>query len=293
MQLASGPQPTQMHQASPTLPDEPFITIEPSTSWVAIRLGDLWEYRELLYFLIWRDVKVRYKQTLLGTVWTVLQPLLATLIFTVFFGILAGVKTDGVPYPIFAFSGLMIWTFFANAVIKSSNSLVGSAQLITKVYFPRLLIPVAAVGTGLVDLAISFVVLLAMMIYYHVAITWNILLLPVLILLVMLFALGVGLWLSAMNVKYRDVGQLVPFLIQMWMFASPVIFPPTLVPEKWRWLLILNPLTGLIDGFRASVLGRGGFYGPALALSCAVTIALLVYSAYSFRRMEKTFADLV
>jgi lipopolysaccharide transport system permease protein len=247
----------------------------------------------LLYFLIWRDVKVRYKQTLLGVLWVIIQPVFTTLIFTLFFGVLAGVPSEDVPYPVFVFAGLLPWLFFSNAVTQSSNSLVGSANLITKVYFPRLMIPCAAVGAGLVDFLIAFFVLLAMMLYYSVAFTWNILMLPALILLVTLFALGVGMWLSALNVKYRDVRHATPFILQMWMFASPVIYPPTFVPEKWRWMLTLNPMTGIIDGFRSAILGRKGFNWNELTVSIAITLALLIYSAYAFKRMEKSFADLI
>jgi lipopolysaccharide transport system permease protein len=247
----------------------------------------------LLYFLIWRDVKVRYKQTLLGVLWVIIQPVFTTLIFTLFFGVLAGVPSEGVPYPIFVFAGLLPWLFFSNAVTQSSNSLVGSANLITKVYFPRLMIPCAAVGAGLVDFLIAFLVLLGMMLYYSMAFTWNILMLPALILLVTLFALGVGMWLSALNVKYRDVRHATPFILQMWMFASPVIYPPTFVPEKWRWMLALNPMTGIIDGFRSAILGQKGFNWSELTVSITVTLALLIYSAYAFKRMEKSFADLI
>ena len=275
------------------LPEEPLVVIEPSKSWVALNLRDLWAYRELLYFLTWRDVKVRYKQTLLGAAWAILQPLLTMLIFTLLFGRLAGIKSDGIPYPIFAYAGLLIWTFFANSVTNSGNSLVGSANLITKIYFPRMIIPGAAVGAGLVDLAIAFLIQVALMIYYHVAITRAILMVPVLVLLATLLALGVGMWLSALNVKYRDVRHLLPFLLQMWMFASPVIYAPTFVPVRWRWLLTLNPMTGIIDGFRAAIFGQKRFDWAELAVSTLITLALLVYATYVFKRTEKQFADIV
>jgi lipopolysaccharide transport system permease protein len=219
--------------------------------------------------------------------------LLATLIFTLFFGILAGVPSDNVPYPIFAFAGLLPWTFFANAVTQSSNSLVGSANLISKVYFPRLIVPAAAIGAGLVDFAIAFLILIAMMVFYGIAVTWHILMLPVLVLMLTLLSLGIGLWLSALNVKYRDIRYVLPFLIQIWMFASPVIYPTTLVPERWRWLLALNPLTGIIDNFRASIFSHRSFNWSALATSAIISFALLIYAAFAFRRMEKTFADIV
>jgi len=291
--LAPAGEDTPRHHPELTLPDEPLVTIEPGTSWAAISLRDLWAYRELFYFLVLRDIKVRYKQTFLGIAWVVAQPLFTTIIFTLFFGILAGVPSEGMPYPVFAFAGLLPWTFFSSAVTQSGNSLVGNSNLITKVYFPRIIIPCAAVGAGLLDFAISFVVLVGLMVYYRVAPTWGILMLPLLVLLVTLFALAVGTWLSALNVKYRDVRHLLPFLLQMWMFASPVIYAPTFVPVRWRWLLTLNPMTGIIDGFRAAIFGQKRFDWAELAVSGVMTLALLVYSTYVFKRMEKTFADIV
>lgn len=293
---ASEPRPSAVIMSKQSLSltvELPLVVIEPGKSWVPINLRDLWSYRELLYFLTWRDVKVRYKQTLLGAAWAILQPLLATLVFTLFFGVLAGVHSDGVPYPIFVFAGLLPWTYFSNAVTQSSNSLVGNANLITKVYFPRLIVPAASVSAGLVDFVIAFLILIGMMIFYGIGATWSILMLPVLILMLTLLALGVGMWLSALNVKYRDIRYVLPFLIQIWMFASPVIYPPTLVPEKWRWALALNPLTGIINGFRASIFGHQNFNWTELAISASITIALLIYAAYAFRHMEKTFADIV
>jgi lipopolysaccharide transport system permease protein len=275
-----------------SLPEEPLVIIKPSASWAALRLGDLWLYRELLYFLTWRDVKVRYKQTVLGASWAILQPLMTMLIFTLLFGGLAGIKSDGIPYPIFAYAGLLIWTFFANAVTTSANSIVGSATLITKIYFPRMIIPGAAVSAGLVDMAIAFLLLIALMVYYRVPPSLTSLMILPLVALSSLLALGVGMWLSALNVKYRDVRYAVPFLIQLWMFASPVIYPASLLPAKWRWVLVLNPLTGILENFRVAVFG-GSFSWRALAVSTAITLLVLVGSAYSFRRMEKTFADIV
>ncbi len=274
------------------VPQEPLVVIEPDVSGVGHNLRELWAYRELLYFLTWRDVKVRYKQALLGVAWTIIQPLFTMLIFTLFFGVLAKIPSDGIPYPIFAYAGLLPWTFFANAVTNSGNSLVGSANLISKVYFPRVIIPASAVAAGLVDLAIASLLLLGLMLYYGVAVTWNILMLPMLVVLIAMLALGVGLGMSALNVKYRDIRHVLPFLIQLGMFASPVIYPPSFVPERWRWVLLLNPLTGLIDGFRAALFGRG-FNWPALAMTGAITLALLVLSAQVFRRVEKSFADVV
>lgn len=275
------------------LPDEPLITITPSSKWVPINLADLWAYRELLYFLTWRDVKVRYKQTALGAAWAIIQPLSTMIIFTIFFGKLAGVPSDGLPYPLFVFAGLLPWTFFSNAVTNCSNSLVGSANLITKVYFPRLLIPGAAVSAGLVDFIIAFLILLGMMGYYGVAPGINVLLLPVLIALTTLLALGTGLWLSALNVKYRDIRYALPFVIQLWMFVSPVIYPTKMIPERWHWVFWLNPLTGVIENFRIALLGQKPIAWEALTCSAIITLTLLVYAAYAFRRMERSFADLV
>src|SRR5437899_519181 len=218
------------------------VVIEPTKGCVPLNLRDIWTYRELLYFLVWRDVKVRYKQTLLGAAWAIIQPLFAMLIFTLFFGRLAGIKSDGVPYPLFAYAGLLPWTFFSNAITNSGNSLVGSANLITKVYFPRIVIPTAAVMAGLVDFFFAFLTLIALMFYYRVPPSTSLLALPVLLLLTSVLALAVGMWMSALNVKYRDVRHALPFLIQLWMFASPIIYPSSMVPAKWHWLMSLNPL---------------------------------------------------
>ena len=270
-----------------------MVTIEPSKSWVPLQLRDLWQYRELLYFLTWRDVKVRYKQTLLGAAWAILQPLLTMLIFTLLFGQLAGIKSDGVPYPIFSFGGLLIWTFFSSSVTNSGNSLVGSSNLITKIYFPRMIIPAAAVAAGLVDLVLAFVIQIGLMIYYRVQPTWAIAMVPVLVLVAATLALGVGMWLSALNVKYRDIRYAIPFLIQLWMFASPIIYPVSMLPARWQWLLMLNPLTGIIQNFRIALFGNAPFEWKSLGISVLITVVVLVYSAYSFRRMERHFADVI
>ena len=277
---------------TPQLPNEPLVTIEANRAWSISELHDLWAFRELLYFLTWRDVKVRYKQTELGIAWAIIQPLLTMLIFTLFFGRLAGVPSDNVPYPIFAYAGLLPWTFFANAIANSGNSLVGSANLITKVYFPRMIIPGAAVAAGLVDFAIGFVILVVLMFYYGIAFGWGLLMLLPLVLLTTLLATGMGMWLSGLNVKYRDVRFALPFLIQLWMFVSPVIYPSSFLPAKFRWLLWLNPMTGIIEGYRSSLFGLH-FNWSALATSATITFLLLGYAAYSFRRMEKSFADIV
>ena len=275
-----------------SLPENPLVTICPSRKWVALNLRDLWAYREVLYFLMWRDIKVRYKQTLLGVAWAAIQPLSTMLIFSFFFGGLAGIPSDGIPYPLFAYSGLVLWTFFSNAVISSGGSLIGNPNLITKVYFPRAIVPCATIGAGLVDLAVTFIPLIMLMIYYRMAVTWNLLLMPLLVFVVILLALGVGIWMAALNVRYRDVRYALPFLIQLWMFATPIIYPASLLPAEWRWVLALNPLAGLMEGCRAALFDREWDW-TALAISGSVTLVLLIGGAYVFRRMEKSFADLV
>ena len=278
--------------SSYALPDKPVVAIEPRKRWAALNLRDLWACRELLYFLMWRDIKVRYKQTVLGAAWAIIQPLVTMLIFTYFFGKLARVPTDGVPYPIFFYTGLLLWTFFSNGVTNGANSLIGNSNLITKVYFPRLIIPSAAVGAGLLDFAIASVLLIGLLIYYGFSASLCYLMVFPLVLLTTLFALGVGIWLSALNVKYRDVRYALPFLIQIWMFLSPIIYPSSMVPPEWRWVLSLNPLTGLVESFRAALFGRD-LPWLALAYSGAFTLVMLVYASYTFRRMERTFAEFI
>lgn len=255
-------------------------------------LRELWAYRELLFFLTWRDVRVRYKQAVLGMGWVVLQPLLMTLVFTVFLGVIVRVPSDNVPYPLFAYSGLLLWTFFSGAISGSGNSLIGNAHLITKVYFPRLLIPLASILARVVDLLVALVMLVGLMIYFQVGVSSRLLLAPLMIILLGLLALGLGMWTSALNVKYRDVGLALPVFIQLWMFVSPVVYPLTLVPEPWRLLYSLNPLVGIIEGFRAALFGKS-FNWPALGISAGVTIALLLYAGFVFKRREKTFADII
>jgi lipopolysaccharide transport system permease protein len=271
---------------------EPLVVIQPSQSWKLVSFKDLWAYRELLFFLTWRDVKVRYKQTALGAAWAILQPLFMMVIFTIFFGRLAGVDSAGIPYPLFALAGLVPWTFFANAITQSGNSLVGSSNLITKVYFPRLIVPAAAMLAGLVDFALAFVLFVVMMVYYAMAPTIQVLFLPVLILLTALFALGVGTWFAALNVKYRDVRFALPFLIQIWLFVSSVILPSSALPQKYRWLLMLNPMSGIIEGYRSALFGLP-FDWPALGVAGAITAAVLLYAIYSFARVERSFADII
>jgi lipopolysaccharide transport system permease protein len=268
------------------------VVIQPGSKWNLINLKDIWAYRELLFFLTWRDVKVRYKQTLLGAAWAILQPLFMMIIFTIFFGRLAGVDSAGVPYPIFALAGLVPWTFFSNTITASGNSLVGSAHLITKVYFPRLIVPAAAMLAGLVDFVLAFLLLVVMMFYYRVPLTMQVLFLPIVVLLTALFGLGVGTWMSALNVKYRDVRFALPFLIQLWLFVSSVILPSSSVPEKYRWILMFNPMSGIIEGYRAALFGLP-FDWPALGVAAVLTILMLFYSVYSFGKAERSFADII
>ncbi len=271
----------------------PTLRIAPSKGWVSLKLKELWEYRELLYFLIWRDLKVRYKQTALGAAWAIIQPFFTMVVFSLFFGKLAKVPSDGVPYPIFSFTALVPWTFFANGLTQSSNSLVGSANLITKVYFPRLTIPIASVLSGIVDFVLAFVVLLAMMLYYGIVPTVNVLWLPLFLLLALIASLGVGLWLSALNVEYRDVRYVVPFITQFWLFVTPIAYPSSLLPEPWRTIYGLNPMVGVVEGFRWALLGTKTAPGPLIAVSSIAALVILVTGAFYFRRMEKTFADIV
>ena len=271
----------------------PVTVIEPSKGWVALKLRELWEYRELAYFLTWRDIKVRYKQTALGASWAIIQPFFTMVVFSLFFGKLAKMPSDGIPYPVFSYAALVPWTFFANGLSQASNSLVGSANLIKKVYFPRLAVPIATVLSGVVDLALAFVVLIAMMLWFGIVPTANIVWLPFFLLLALVTSLGVGLWLSAMNVQFRDVRYVVPFLTQFWMFATPIAYPSSLLSEPWRTLYGLNPMTGVVEGFRWALLGSGNAPGPIIVLSSLAAVAILVSGTYYFRRMEKNFADVV
>jgi lipopolysaccharide transport system permease protein len=273
------------------LGDDSRVVIEPGRKSLGFNLIELWRYRELLYFLTWRDIKVRYKQTILGAIWAIMQPLLLMLIFNFVFARLGGIKSDNVPYPIFAFAALLPWTFFANAVTTSGNSLVSNTNLITKVYFPRVIIPAASVAAGLVDFSVAFTLLIIMMVYYDVGLHAGLMLLPVFIVLVVMLALGIGMLMSALNVKYRDVRHALPFLMQVWMFASPVIYP---VPTgwRWRWLFALNPMTGIIQGFRSALFEKP-FDWFTLGTSAAITLLILIYAVFTFNRMEKSFADVI
>src|SRR5712692_3540503 len=251
----------------------PVLRIEPSKGWISLKLRELWEYRELLYFLIWRDVKVRYKQTVLGASWAIIQPFFSMVVFSLFFGQLAKIPSDGVPYPIFSYTALVPWTFFANGLNQAPNKLVGSANLINKVYFPRLAIPIAAVLSGIVDFALAFLVLLGMMLYYGVIPTLNTLWLPLFLLLALVTSLGVGLWLSAMNVQFRDVQYVIPFLAQLWLFATPIAYPSSLLPGQWRTLYGLNPMVGVVEGFRWALLGTATAPGSMLTVSVLIALA--------------------
>jgi lipopolysaccharide transport system permease protein len=267
--------------------------IEPMRGWISLDLRALWEYRELLYFLAWRDVKVRYKQTVLGAAWAILQPFFTMVVFSLFFGRLAGIPSDGLPYPIFSYAALVPWQFFASGLSSSSDSLVGSANLLRKVYFPRLVVPVAAVLPGAVDFCLAFLVLLGMMLFYGIVPTVNVVWLPLLLLLALVTALGVGLWFSALNVQFRDVRYTVPFVVNAWMFATPIAYPSSLLEEPWRTLYGVNPMAGVVEGFRWALLGTETAPGPMILVSSLVAVGLLVSGAYYFRRMEKTFADVV
>jgi len=276
-----------------TVVDLPVTIIKPSKGWVSLNLRDLWGYRELLYFLTWRDIKVRYKQTVLGAAWAIIQPFFTMVVFSLFFGQLAKVPSDGIPYPIFSYAALVPWTFFANGLNQSSNSLVGSANLIAKVYFPRLVMPLSAVISSVVDFVLAFAVLLGMMAFYGLWPTSAVIWLPLLLLLALVTALGVGLWLSAMNVQFRDVRYAVPFLIQFWMFATPIAYPSSLLSQPWRTIYALNPMVGVVEGFRWALLGIQTSPGPVIIVSALAALATLVSGAFYFRRMEKTFADIV
>jgi lipopolysaccharide transport system permease protein len=271
----------------------PVLRITPPVRWWVLPFGELWQYRELVYFFVWRDIKVRYKQTAIGAAWAVLQPFLTMLVFSLFFGRLAHIPSDGLPYPIFYYSALLPWMYFAAALQNSTSTIVENQRLVTKVYFPRLALPLSAVLSGLVDFGISFLMFIAMMVYYRMAHSWTLLMLPLFLLLAVLTALGVGLWLSALNAIYRDVRYVVPFLVQFWMFASPVAYPSSLVPLKWRWLYGLNPMAGVIEGFRWTLAGPGAPPGRLVVVSSAVVLVVLLSGVAYFQKMETTIADVV
>lgn len=268
------------------------IVVDAETEVHDFGLAEMWRYRELLYFLTWRDVKLRYKQTLLGVAWAIIQPLFAMILFTLIFARLARIPSDTIPYPLFAYAGLLPWTFFANAISSSANSLVGNAGLVTKVYFPRLIIPAAPVIAGLVDLAIAFVLLIPMLIYYRTSINWQILLLPVFIAWATLLAFGVGTLMATLNVRYRDIRYALPFVVQLWLFASPVIYPLSIVPAKWKWVSMMNPMSGIIEGVRSSLFGRA-FDWPTIIVSFVISLFITAISVFYFRRAEDNFADVI
>jgi lipopolysaccharide transport system permease protein len=278
---------------SPGTDYSPALVIEAGGSHLGKELRDLWHYRELLYFLAWRDFKVRYKQTVLGAAWAVIQPFFTMVVFSIFFGYLGKIPSDGIPYPVFAYCALLPWSLFAHALTDSSNSLINNQGLITKVYFPRLIIPIAPLFVGLVDFGIALIVLIGMMFYYGIVPGVAVLATPLFVLFALATALAVGLWLSALNVQYRDVRYTTPFLTQLWLFATPVAYPSSLLPEPWRSLYGLNPMAGVVEGFRWALLGRTSAPGPLIAVSSVAVVALLIGGLWYFTRMERTFADIV
>ena len=298
MQTADLPPQTSFHRDRPrqvpsAVSARPLYRIRPSHGWVPLKLGELWEYRELLFFLTWRDIQVRYKQTLLGIAWAIIQPLFTMIVFSLFFGRLAKIPSDGIPYPVFCYAALVPWTFFANGLTQSANSLVGNANLIQKVYFPRLVIPLSTILSGVVDFLVAFVMLLGIMLFFRIGPTGNIVWLPLFGLLALVTALGMGLWLTALNVQYRDVRYIIPFVVQFWMFASPIVYPATLLPAPWRMVYGLNPMAGVVEGFRWALLGTNTAPGPLIGASALMAVLIMISGAFYFRRMERTFADVV
>jgi lipopolysaccharide transport system permease protein len=284
---------TRAGAVAPVPENLPVLRITPPSRWWDLQFAELWDYRELLYFFVWRDIKVRYKQTLIGAAWAVLQPFMTMLIFSLFFGKLAHISSEGLPYPIFYYSALLPWMYFAAALQNATNTIVENQRVITKVYFPRLILPLSSVLSGLVDFGISFLMFVAIMIFYRVHVTSAMLFFPVFLLLAVLTAFGVGLWLSSLNAIYRDVRYVVPFLIQFWLFASPVAYPSSLVPVKWRWLYGLNPMAGVIEGFRWSLAGHGNPPGRLVLISAGVVVVVLLSGVAYFQKMETTIADVV
>jgi lipopolysaccharide transport system permease protein len=280
-------------EASGVLNDKSGIRIEPTTGWVSLKLKEVWDYRELLYFLIWRDIKVRYKQTVLGAAWAIIQPFFTMVVFSLIFGKLAKIPSDGIPYPIFSFAALVPWTFFVGGLGRASNSLVGNANLIKKVYFPRLAIPISNVLSGIIDFMIAFIMLIGIMFYYGFTPTINVIWLPFFLLLSVCSSLGVSLWLSTMNVQFRDVQYIMPFITQLWFFVTPIVYPSSLLPEPWKTLYGINPMAGVVEGFRWALLGTNTAPGPIVIVSSLVAFFLLLSGALYFRHMEKTFADVV
>jgi lipopolysaccharide transport system permease protein len=283
-----------MKETALTIPSDLTRTRrEPAKKWAWPKLRELWEYRELLFFFAWRDIKVRYRQTVMGVLWAIIQPILTMVIFSLFFGRLANIPSDGLPYPVFSFAALVPWTFFANALTQASNSLVLSGNMLKKIYFPRLALPIATVLAGVIDFALAFVVLLCIMLYYGLVPTVNIIWLPFFALLALITSIGVSLWLSAMNVQFRDVRYTIPFITQAWLFVTPIAYPSSLLPESLRIIYGLNPMAGVVEGFRWALLGTDTAPGPMLIVSSVVALILLISGAFYFRRMENTFADVV
>jgi lipopolysaccharide transport system permease protein len=284
---------TNKQQSSLPNISPPHVLIKPAGRWSPLKFAELWAYRELLYFFIWRDIKVRYKQTIMGILWAIIQPLFTMVIFSLFFGNLAGVPSDGVPYPLFSLAALVPWTFFVNALTQGSNSLVNSADMIRKIYFPRLTLPTSAVMAGILDFGLAFILLLVIMLFYRQIPTINVIWLPFFFLLALVTSLGVSYWLSAMNVQFRDIRYTIPFLTQAWLFITPIAYPSSLLSEPWRTLYGLNPMAGVVEGFRWALLGTDTAPGPITAVSTFAAILLLISGVFYFRKMEKTFADVI
>ncbi len=285
-------EPTEVDVVAP-LVDDQITIIRPQAAWRLMNFREFWAYRELLYFLVWRDVKVKYKQTVLGAAWAIIQPFFTMVVFSIFFGRLAGIPSDEVPYPIFAYAALVPWMFFANGLSQSANSLVGNANLVTKVYFPRIALPVSAVLSGSVDFVLAFVVLLGMMLFYGITPTVHVIWLPFLALLALVTSLGVGLWFAALNVQFRDVRYVIPFFIQVWMFATPIAYPSSLLDERWRMMYGLNPMVGVVEGFRWALLGTETRPGPIIVVSALAAITVLFAGMVYFRKLERSFADVI
>lgn len=275
------------------IPQAACTRIEATRGWTSLKLAELWEYRELVYFFTWRDIKVRYKQTVLGALWAIIQPFCTMLIFTLFFGKLAKMPSDGIPYPLFSYVALVPWTFFATGLTQSSNSLVANSNMLKKIYFPRMAMPLGTVVAGCVDFCLAFIVLLGMMASYGVVPTWKVICVPFFLLLALITCLGASLWLSAMNVQFRDVKYTIPFIVQFWMYATPIVYPSSLLPEPWRTVFGINPMVGVVEGFRWALLDAKTAPGAMVALSSIVAVSLLISGAYYFRRLERTFADVV
>jgi lipopolysaccharide transport system permease protein len=298
-QLSADPVAPVFDQATVTstvdqeLANYPVRRIEPSQGWASLGLRELWRFRELIYFFVWRDIKVRYKQTILGGAWAIIQPFCTMVIFSVIFGKLAKVPSESVPYPIFSFAGLVPWTFFANGVTQSSTSLVSDSNLVKKIYFPRLSLPISKVLSGIIDFVLAFLMLIPIMIYYHIAPTANIIWLPFFFLIALTTAWGVSIWFSAMHVQFRDVRYIIPFLVQIWLYATPIAYPSSLLPEPWRTIYGINPMVGVVEGFRWALLGTKMTLGPMLFISALASMVLLVSGIYYFRRLERTFADVI